>query len=292
MPRTSTRQQRAPMTPSLVPHYSARTDAGRIREINEDHVYAAPIAVSAEDTAAPARHLLMVADGVGGLDRGEWASERAIDIVSTELPVQLERLPVDAALRRAVGAANDRIWREVSVSRESRSGLVATTLVAVVLDQRLLWWANVGDSRAYLVNEDGVQRLTRDHSWTQEQVRNGLLTEEQARLSERRNVITRGVGFQAQLEVDTGGPIALSERHLIVLCSDGLHGLVTDAEIASLARALEPDEATERMIALSNERGGIDNISAVVCSFVPEPIINAEPAALDSRAGWRNADAT
>ena len=280
------------MMPSFVPRYSARSDTGRMREINEDHVYAAAVAPSAERAATPARHLLIVADGVGGLERGEWASERAIDVVSTELPAHLEREPIDVALRKAVEAANERIWRKVGSSRDPRSGPVATTLVAVLLDQDRLWWANVGDSRAYLVSKVDVQRLTQDHSWTQEQVRNGLLTEEQARSSERRNVITRGVGFQEQVEVDTGGPIGLSDSHLIVLCSDGLHGLVSDTEIAVLARSFEPAEATERMIALSNERGGIDNISAIVCGFVFETRADADGASTDARAGWQNANAT
>jgi serine/threonine protein phosphatase PrpC len=292
MPRESSRQQGLPMMRSLVPRYSARSDTGRMREINEDRVYAAPVALSAEREAASARHLLMVADGVGGLERGEWASERAIDVVSTELPAHLEREPIDVALRLAVQAANERIWRAWGSSLDARTGPVATTLVAVLLQQDQLWWANVGDSRAYLVSEDDVQRLTQDHSWTQEQVRNGLLTEEQARLSERRNVITRGVGFQEQVEVDTGGPIRVSDSQLIVLCSDGLHGLVSDAEIAGLARSVEPAEATERMIALSNERGGIDNISAVVCGFVLETLGSADAASTETRAGGRNANAT
>ena len=279
------------MIPSLVPRYNARTDTGRMREINEDHVYAAPIPTSTTDAGAPMRHLLMVADGVGGLERGEWASERAIAVASAELPGHLGRSRVDEALRLAFEAANDRIWRDVGSRRDPRSGPVATTLVAVVLEQDQLWWANVGDSRAYLVSEHRVQQVTRDHSWTQEQVRNGLLTQEQARLSERRNVITRGVGFQTHVEVDTGGPIPVSERHVIVLCSDGLHGLVSDAEIASLARRFSPAEATERMIALSNARGGIDNISAIVCRFVHETRESAHPGSIDTRGAWQNANA-
>ncbi len=280
------------MTPSLVPRYAARTDTGRMRELNEDRVYAAPILPTANGEVSAVRHLLMVADGVGGLERGEWASEQAVGVVSTELPSNLEHMPVDAALRQAVKSANDHIWREVGSSLDPRSGAVATTLVAVVLDDRHLWWANVGDSRAYLLARDHIQQLTRDHSWTQEQVRNGLLTAEQARLSERRNWITRGVGYQANVEVDTGGPVAISVNHLIVLCSDGLHGLVTDPEIADVARSLEPGAAAERLIALSNERGGIDNISVVVCGFAFETLVRADAASSGARSVWQDTNAT
>ena len=152
-----------------------------------------------------------------------------------------------------------------------------------MLEQAQLWWANVGDSRAYLVANDTVLQLTRDHSWMEEQVRNGSLTPEQARLSERRNVITRGVGFQAHVDVDTGGPIPISENQRVVLCSDGLHGLLSDQEIASLARGSAPAEAAERMIALSNARGGLDNISVVVCAFVPDPSPSAQADSMDAR---------
>ncbi|HET6318741.1 MAG TPA: protein phosphatase 2C domain-containing protein [Chloroflexota bacterium] len=279
------------MTPSLVPRYAARTDTGRMRELNEDYVYAAPIS-PANGAGTVLRHLLMVADGVGGLERGEWASERAVKVVSAELPSNLEHMPVDAALRQAAESANERIWREVGSSLDPRSGPVATTLVAVVLEERQLWWANVGDSRAYLLGRDHIQQLTRDHSWTQEQVRNGLLTAEQARLSERRNWITRGVGYQANVEVDTGGPIAISGDHLVVLCSDGLHGLVTDPEIADVARSLEHGAAAERLIALSNERGGIDNISVVVCGFAFETITSADSASSSARSVWQHTNAT
>src|SRR5712692_3693008 len=164
----------------LQPHYSARTDVGRVREIDEDRVFAGELPLPANPTHAAARHLLVVADGVGGLERGEWASEKALTVVTAELPIHLTGHEPRQALQLAFEAANQLIWRRERSEAESRSGPAATTIVAVIVDDAHLWWANVGDSRAYLFREDRVQRLTRDHSFVEELVRVGSLTPEQA----------------------------------------------------------------------------------------------------------------
>jgi protein phosphatase len=148
-------------------------------------------------------------------------------------------------------------------------------MVAVIVDDRHLWWANVGDSRAYLVGEDRVYRLTRDHSWVEEQVRIGTLTPEQARISGRRNVITRSIGFEPEVDVDTGGPVELCSSDIVVVCSDGLYGLLSDDDIARVVRSCGAAEAAERLIQLSNDRGGTDNISVIVCGFVDGAAGNA-----------------
>jgi protein phosphatase len=252
----------------LQPQYSARTDVGRVREINEDRVFAGELLLPANPTHAAARHLLVVADGVGGLERGEWASEKALTVVTAELPIHLSGHEPRQALQLAFEAANQLIWRRERSDAESRFGPAATTVVAAIVDDAHLWWANVGDSRAYLFREDRVQRLTRDHSFVEELVRVGSLTPEQARLSERRNVITRSIGFQPHVDVDTGGPLELRPADVVVLCSDGLHGLLTDDDIARVVRSYPSAEAAERLVGLGNERGGTDNISVIVCGFV------------------------
>ena len=255
----------------LQPLYSARTDVGRVREINEDRVFAGELPLLTGQSAASARHLLVVADGVGGLERGEWASEKALTVVTAELPLHLASHEPRAALRLALEAANDLIWRRERSEVESRLGPAATTVVAVIVEAMRLWWANVGDSRAYLIGDDHVERLTRDHSWVEDAVRGGALTREQARLSERRNVITRSVGFRPEVDMDTGGPCELRPNDVVVLCSDGLHGLLTDEDIAHVVRRYPSAEAAERLVDLSNERGGTDNISVIVCGFVSPP---------------------
>jgi serine/threonine protein phosphatase PrpC len=189
-------------------------------------------------------------------------------VVAAELPLQLAVHDPRQALKLAFETANRSIWHRERTEEASRLSPAATTVVAVIIDAGHLWWANVGDSRAYLVGEASVQRLTLDHSWVQEQVREGTITPEQARLSERRNVITRSIGFQPKVEVDTGGPVELRATDIVVLCSDGLHGLVTDDDIAQIVRRHPVAEAAERLVGLSNERGGTDNISVIVCGFV------------------------
>jgi protein phosphatase len=266
----------------LQPQYSARTDVGRIREINEDRVFAGELPPGTDHAGAPTRHLLVVADGVGGLERGEWASEKALTVITAELPVHLASHEPREALQRALNAANQLIWQRERSESEAGLGPAATTVVAVILDDAQLWWANVGDSRAYLVSRDTVQRLTRDHSWVEEQVRGGSLTPDEARLSGRRNVITRSIGFLPQVEVDTGGPFPLHPSDVVVLCSDGLHGLLSDDDIAHVVRGYPPAEAAERLVGLSNDRGGTDNVSVIVCGFAERLAGMSEPGAIDS----------
>src|ERR1051326_8745653 len=225
------------MTGLLTPRYSARTDAGRARQVNQDYVFAGAIAVGG---GAPARHLLVVADGVGGRERGEWASERAVQVLATQLPTRLVEMQPGEALRLSMQAANESVWREEDTRLAQNTGAAATTLVAVIIDGARLWWGNVGDSRAYLVSDSQVRRLSRDHSWVEEQVRSGSLTPEQARTSRYRNVITRSIGNEREVDVDTGGPVDVCASDVVLLCSDGRPGVVNDQEIASVARTYTP----------------------------------------------------
>jgi len=242
--------------------YSARTDSGRQRDHNEDYVHA-----TALDAAAPGQspwYVFAVADGVGGHRRGEWASQTAVATFSHEIVARLQESTPPDALREAFRAANSAIWDGVAGHPSNRS---ATTLVATLLRQGTLWWANVGDSRAYLVRRGRAVRLTADHSWVDEQVRAGFMTPEEAKISGRRNVITRSIGFDVDVQVDVGGPMTLRSGDALILCSDGLHGQVSDDELARVVQNLLPEPAAERLIALSNERGGPDNISVIVCTM-------------------------
>jgi protein phosphatase len=214
-------------------------------------------------------HLLAVADGVGGRRRGDWASHLAVSTLASRLSVWLGELEPPDALRRAFQAANQALWN--GAGNQPDTAGAATTLVAVlVASQGGGWWANVGDSRAYLVDSGKITRLTQDHSWVEEQVRAGRLTMEQARSSGRRNVITRSIGGEPQVDVDVGGPTRLERGDVLVVCSDGLHGQVSDAEIAQVVRKLNPEPAADRLVELSNERGGVDNVSVIVCSLTDE----------------------
>ena len=141
---------------------------------------------------------------------------------------------------------------------------MATTLVAALVRGHSAWLASVGDSRAYLFHQGELTQRTQDHSWVAEQIRAGRLTEEEAEHSEFRNVITRAVGVADTVEPDKVGPISLPAGSLLLLCSDGLHRVVSDDEIAAVLASGTPQEMAERLIALANEAGGPDNISVAI----------------------------
>jgi protein phosphatase len=245
----------------LRPQYYARTDPGRQRDHNEDAVFAAEVS-SASD--APA-YVFAVADGVGGNERGEWASQTAVDILAAEVRNDIDTLAPLDTLVAAFHAANAAVLTGGSATHAASRP--ATTLVVVLVRDGNLWWAHVGDSRAYLVRQGRAQRLTQDHSWVDEQVRAGFMSREEAQISERRHAITRSIGYEASIDVDTGGPLALRSGDVVILCSDGLHDQVSDDELAGIVQQLLPEPAAERLVALSNDRGGPDNISVVVCSM-------------------------
>ncbi|HEY1296705.1 MAG TPA: protein phosphatase 2C domain-containing protein [Chloroflexota bacterium] len=250
------------MSTYLRPLYYARTDVGRQRDHNEDAVYAGEIPDAAGDSPA---YLLAVADGVGGNDRGEWASQTSIDTLKHQVQLELSDATPHDALLAGFRAANATVWEAGAGGHPSQRP--ASTLVVALVKEGTLWWAHVGDSRAYLVRQVRAQRLTQDHSWIDEQVRAGLLSREQAQISERRHAITRSIGYAADIEVDLGGPLPLRSGDVIVLCSDGLHDQVSDDELAGVVQQLLPEAAADRLVVLSNERGGPDNISVVLCSM-------------------------
>ncbi|MFN8587413.1 MAG: Stp1/IreP family PP2C-type Ser/Thr phosphatase [Candidatus Eisenbacteria bacterium] len=236
------------------------TDVGRRRSGNED---SHAVWVS-EDAAEYARRgaLLVVADGMGGANAGEVASHLAATTVVESYRADTGNDPAHA-LRIAIETANARVHAQSVANAEQRG--MGTTCTAVVVRGTKLWIGHVGDSRAYLVRQGETHRLTSDHSLVAELVERGHLTEQEAKHDPRRNVVTRSVGALAEVQVDAGAveePLLPGDR--IVICSDGLHGQVSDSEIAMLVGESEPDEACRGLIDLANERGGPDNITAIV----------------------------
>jgi protein phosphatase len=231
-------------------HHSARTDVGRTRDHNEDS-----FGVGEGELVERFGELLVICDGMGGHAAGEIASRVAVDTILADY-YAAEDEERNGALEQAFSHANAQIYA-------SGHGSMGTTGVAALLYQDALHIANVGDSRAYLIRDGEIRQLSRDHSFVSDQVAAGLITPEQARSSPHRNVITRALGYQAEVSVDLfRWPLQVGD--IILLCSDGLHGLVTDEEIAEIAVSHTTDDAIERLIALANERGGSDNITVVL----------------------------
>lgn len=228
--------------------HAAQTDVGRAREHNED-----TFAIEAA-TDRPEGALFVVCDGAGGLAAGETASDLAARLIvstydGTPGPDRA------AALRKAFAAANTAIWTE-------GRGNMGTTAVAAVFINNSVLIGNVGDSRAILVRGGEARQLTHDHSFVAEQVAAGVITAEQARVSSYRNIITRALGNRPEVEVDLFSE-QLKVGDCVVLCSDGLHGLVDDSEIVQAVTLVALQKAVDRLIALANERGGTDNITVV-----------------------------
>ncbi|MGQ9892618.1 MAG: Stp1/IreP family PP2C-type Ser/Thr phosphatase [Roseiflexus sp.] len=230
--------------------HSARTDVGKTRDHNEDD-----FGVGEGAGVDQYGELLIVCDGMGGHAAGEVASRLGVEtILSTYYSdTSPDRVHV---LQRAFERANARIHAE-------GRGAMGTTGVAALFYQGMLHVANVGDSRAYLIRNDEICQVSRDHSLVGEQVAAGVITADQARSSYYRNVITRALGYQPDVQVDLFH-LPLQAGDTVVLCSDGLHGLVGDEEINEIVRSMPLADAVDRLIDLANERGGTDNITAIV----------------------------
>jgi protein phosphatase len=235
------------------------TDVGRRRSGNEDRgaLWSAP-----PGAGTSIDQLLVVCDGMGGSNAGEVASALAAEIVVRELTSgPLEDVPT--AIARAIETANQEVWSQ-SRAKPEWSGM-GTTCTLLALRDGVALVGHVGDSRAYLVRNKQAHIVTRDHSLVAELVERGQLTADQAKTDPRRNVVTRSVGVAPDVEVDvTTAGDALRSGDSVVLCSDGLHGLVSDAEIAAIVSDQAPQEACTTLIALANERGGPDNITVAI----------------------------
>jgi serine/threonine protein phosphatase PrpC len=232
---------------------AAASRTGRARTNNEDFAAVARVAsVSGEPFS-----VWLVADGVGGGPQGEDASRAAVDAVVAHLSGASWSDP-STALAEAYGLAGDRVFGLTA------NGSAATTLVAALaseVDGRV-WIANVGDSRAYLVARGAMRILTEDHSMAAEAVAAGRMTRETARTAAERHVLTRALGATPEVDVDVFGPWRLGPGARVVLCTDGVYGVVDEPTIYELA-SLPVGEAADRLVEAAIRAGGRDD--ATVC---------------------------
>lgn len=239
------------------------TDVGRKREKNEDSLL-----VNAD------LGLFMVADGMGGHLGGEFASRIAVKTVeetvkqvledpeatiSTELT--LDRSDPGDILKYALRVASQRIFEQASSNPNLRG--MGTTAVALLIRDGKGYIAHVGDSRAYLAKDKELRQLTIDHSFVAEQLRAGFISEEELKNHKYRNIITRSVGFQNDVEIDLLVR-DLEEGDCFLLCSDGLSNMVPEEEIKGLALKYPPKEACRKLIETANKRGGDDNVTVIM----------------------------
>ncbi len=223
-----------------------KTDTGRQRRDNEDNAF----------VRAP---LFVVADGMGGAQAGEVASQLAVEEFHEALP---DEGSAEERLINRIRAANRRIY-DLSRTQHEHAGM-GTTLTAAYLDDDHLAVAHVGDSRAYIFRDGELTRLTQDHSLVEELVRQGKLTQEQAAEHPQRSIITRALGIEGDVEVDTWS-YPMRAGDVVLLCSDGLTSMIGEEQIGQILRGeTSLDRAADGLIGAANEAGGRDNITVVL----------------------------
>ena len=261
---------------------SVQTDKGCVREINED---SGRLVRPADESQLKKRGtLLIVADGMGGHSAGEVASGMAVELIP-ELYFDSKGEP-PRALKEAVEEANRRIYA-ASLEDESKRGMGTTCTTLCLLDGQA-FAAHVGDSRLYMLRGGKVYQLTEDHSAVMEMVKLGLITKEEARHHDDKNVILRALGTSPEVEVSTLEPFSVRAGDQYLLCSDGLYDLVPDEEIEhELSNAADIHAAGQKLITLAKERGGHDNITVGIVAVVPAGASAAEAVDMRATREWR-----
>jgi protein phosphatase len=249
----------------------AASDTGQVRQLNEDSLL-----------ANEREGVFLVADGMGGLSKGDVASRIAVETVNrfiTESRTEDITWPIkpqdqysmeENRFLAAISLANWSVYSEFL--RDNRNSAMGTTLVGLLVDKEMAIVTNIGDSRVYLIRNDTIQQVTEDHSLVMDEVRKGNMTLEEARLHPQRHVINRALGIAETARVDISS-IALQEGDLFLLCSDGLSDMLTDEELLAITRSNPAGalrELGEQMVSAANEKGGKDNISLVLVRFHDE----------------------
>ena len=245
-------------SPMLDLEFVERTDVGRVRDHNEDYLgYASP------STPAKIRThgwMFVLADGVGGQEKGEVASKTAVEHIVAGFYNAKDGESHSVVLQRLVQGANAAVF-EAAVTGGRTSAGMATTVVACALRYDRVSVAHVGDSRCYLIRNGKAAQITRDHTVASEQVRLGLVTAQEAAEGSTSHILSRALGTELVANVDTNDH-QIFAGDVLLLCSDGLHGPVGATEMAAICGAGQDlHTAAEKLVALANDRGGGDNIS-------------------------------
>ena len=242
--------------------YYAMTDVGRRREMNQDYVYAMGQPIG------PFPNLLVVADGMGGHKAGDFASKFTVEVVKREIVGSRSRKP-EKVMHEAIQVANRELIRVAS--RDVKLEGMGTTLVVATVIGDTLYFANIGDSRLYLI-DDNIKQLSKDHSLVEEMVRLGGIKAEDARNHPDKNIITRAMGVKDEAEADFY-EFRIKRGDKILMCTDGLSNMVEDEDMFGLVKgSRDVVEAVQMLIDRANSNGGRDNIGVVLA----EPIASEE----------------
>ena len=239
----------------------AATDTGRVRDHNEDDY----VALGGKESPPGVDALLVVADGMGGHAAGEVASKMTVEGIVQSLNDQgkeaskLEGNAFGVFLGKVLEDVNQEVWQAAQESDKRGMGTTCT-LAAIRGDQ--LFLAHIGDSRAYLLRDGELHQISKDHSWVEDAVDQGIITREQARVHPNRNVITRAIGLDQQPQIDTS-VMPLADGDLLLLCSDGLNSMIPDEDIHRILKESPTDAVCGDLIGAANEAGGHDNTTVV-----------------------------
>jgi len=238
------------------------SDVGRVRSIDEDSILV--INSNPQNPNKISKQLLIVADGVGGHSKGEIASylgvKRVAEVILNWISRKGDKM-FSNIIRGSIAEANKSILEYTKDHPECEG--MGTTMTLALIDDSTIYIGHVGDTRAYLINEESIIRLTKDHSLVQELIDKGEITEEEALNHPKRNVITRVVGYYSKVECElVTRKINIGDRLLI--CCDGLTNYVRDAELKEIVLFNEPQTACKLLVDLANQRGGSDNISVII----------------------------
>jgi len=243
----------------------AATDIGRVRDHNEDDY----VALGGKESPPGVDALLVVADGMGGHAAGEVASKMTVEGIVQSLNDQggqvskLEGNAFGVFLGKVLEDVNQDVWQ--AAQEDDKRGMGTTcTLAAIRGDQ--LFLAHIGDSRAYLLREGELHQVSKDHSWVEDAVDQGVITREQARIHPNRNVITRAIGLEQQPKIDTY-VMPLVEGDLLLLCSDGLNSMIPDDDIHRILTGSSQEDVCQALIDAANDQGGHDNTTVVIAAI-------------------------
>lgn len=241
------------------------TSIGKIRELNEDSFI-----ICGFDDGKP-NGICVLADGMGGHNAGEVASAKAAELIALDLVGhfgETDEKRIRQNIASAIDFANSEIYK-MSLKNHDQAGM-GTTVVTIFVADGVVRIANIGDSRAYVISEKKIRKITVDHSVVEELVKSGSITSEEARNHPDKNIITRAVGTEEYVDADfyeytpNGGEI-------ILMCSDGLYEMLRDKEIKNIVNKAENlNEAVNALIDAANENGGVDNITVIALQFKKE----------------------
>ncbi len=232
----------------------AKTDVGSKRSMNQDFFYCN------ENPVGSFRNLFVVADGMGGHKAGDHASKLCVESMADSIRRTSHKTPV-TIFEEAVNKANDEVYRAAQENLAFEG--MGTTMVACTLTDYTMYVANIGDSRLYLLR-DGLSQITVDHSLVEELIKQGNLTVSEARVHPQRNIITRALGTDVQVNADFF-EVTVQKGDIVLLCSDGLSNMLDDEDMEYIIRHSDTlEEAGTALVSRANQCGGDDNITVVL----------------------------